>query len=269
VYKTDYPLDEQSVKRLCGIINAIYDRYLDESNIIWHIFVPDKNAFLSNTGHLVLDYAKMEYIILDSVNKRIKYIDIKPFLSADSYYRTDSHWRQETLFPVAEKIAAAMGFDLNHKPFTENRFDAFFGVYYGQSALNMPPDELIWLTNETTNSIYLTTPERPGQRFPVYDLTQLTAVDPYNLFMLGPVSIVTAVNHANEGGRRLIIFRDSFAAPLAPLLLDAFYEITMIDLRYVNPDILGRFVDFNGADVLFIYSAGLYNNSDSVRNVTR
>ena len=268
VFKTDYPLNERSILRLCSIINAVYNRYLDETDNVLYTIVPDKNAYLENSGYLVLDYEKMQSLIRQSINEDIASFSIFNALSMESYFRTDSHWRQEKLLPVAETLATEMDFELNHKPFREERFDAFYGVLYGQSALNIKPDDMVWLISETTEDAIVTSIEKPGQQLPVYDLSQLEAVDPYSIYMCGPTAIVTALNPDNDSGRKLIMFRDSFASALSPLLLDAYSEITMIDLRYVNPDMLDQFVDFTDADVLFIYSAGLFNTSDSVRGVS-
>jgi hypothetical protein len=280
VFKTEYPLNEQSVRRLCGIINIMHQRFLDESNNVRYTLVPDKNSYLEHSGHLILDYGKMESLIRETINEDIAYIRIFDDLSPESYYKTDAHWRQEKLFPVVDTLAAEMGFQPNHKPFTEESFDAFYGVYYGQSALNIAPDRMIWLVSETTENAIVDNIEKPGEVFPVYDLSQLTAVDPYSIFMCGPAAIVSAQSgsgpqrmSSSSGeedeypptGRHLIMFRDSFASALSPLLLDAYSTVTLIDLRYVQPDMLGQFVDFSGADVLFIYSAGLFNTSDSVR----
>lgn len=37
------------------------------------------------------------------------YIDLTDLLSLDDYYRTDSHWRQEKILPVAQRLAETMG----------------------------------------------------------------------------------------------------------------------------------------------------------------
>jgi hypothetical protein len=243
----------------------MYGRLPDETNNVWYTLVPDKNSRLEASGRLILDYNRMESLIRETLHEDIAYIRIFDDLSLDSYYRTDSHWRQEKLFPVVYTLAAGMGFQPDHRPFAEERFEAFFGVYYGQSALNIAPDTMIWLVSETTENAIVENMEKPGVPFPVYDLSQLSATDPYSLFMCGPAAVVTAQNPANTSGRRLILFRDSFASALSPLLLDAYSTVTLIDLRYIHPDILGQVTDFTGADVLFIYSAGLFNNSDSVR----
>jgi hypothetical protein len=264
VFKTEYPLNVTSVNRLCAIINMLHDRFLDESNRVWYSVAPDKNVFLDSTRHLILDYDEMLRLIRENISDEIEYIDIFDTLNLQSYYRTDSHWRQEYLFPVAERLSAVMGFELPEIEYTHESFDRFFGVYYGQSALNVPPDELVWLVNDTTRSLRVTNAEKPG-RHPIYDLSQLESVDPYNIYMQGPAAIVSVTNPAVSGGRDLVIFRDSFSSPLSVLLLESYRSVTLVDLRYISPGMLDNFVEFSGADVLFLYSTGLFNNSESVR----
>ena len=46
----------------------------------------------------------------------MEYIDITKLLAKDDYYRTDSHWKQENILPVAEciyemRVAAEMCHD--------------------------------------------------------------------------------------------------------------------------------------------------------------
>ena len=81
----------------------------------------------------------------------------------------------------------------------------------------------------------------------------------------GNQSVVTVRNEKNTSGKRLIIFRDSFGSSIAPLFLEAYTEIVLVDLRYIPSAYLGEFVDFKGADVLFLYSTLLLNNSLSLR----
>jgi hypothetical protein len=73
---------------------------------------------------------------------------------------------------------------------------------------------------------------------------------------------------ANESGRRLIIFRDSYTSSLAPLLVDSYSEVLLLDTRYIYPHMLGSFVtpeEFTDADVLFMYSAMILNDSNTLR----
>ena len=87
----------------------------------------------------------------------------------------------------------------------------------------------------------------------------LTALDGYDLYLGGANAILTVENPAGTTGKELILFRDSFGSSLAPLLLDSYDKITLIDLRYVSPDLLPQFVEFSNQDVLFLYNTGIIN----------
>ncbi len=86
------------------------------------------------------------------------------------YYRTDTHWRQETLGETAAAIAAAMGASLPAEYETVDVSSAFRGVYAGQYALPVEPDALRYLTNGTIASLRVYNYET-GAEIPVYDLT--------------------------------------------------------------------------------------------------
>ena len=64
---------------------------------------------------------------------------------------------------------------------------------------------------------------------------------------------------------RLILFRDSFGSSIAPYFLEQYREITLVDIRYVSPQRLGKLVDFADCDVLFLYSSLVLNNSETLK----
>ena len=83
------------------------------------------------------------------------------------------------------------------------------------------------------------------------------------MFLSGSLSLVTIENPLAKEDRRLVIFRDSFGSAIAPLLISGYSEITLADIRYMHPDNLGKFVDFGGCDVLFLYSTLVLNHSET------
>ena len=87
----------------------------------------------------------------------------------------------------------------------------------------------------------------------------------YNIFLNGPSSLINITNPAATNEKELILFRDSFASSLAPLLLPFYKKITLIDLRYVKMDYVANLVDFQNKDVLFIYSPLIINNSSILK----
>ena len=142
--------------------------------------------------------------------------------------------------------------------------DRFYGVYCGQSALPLAPDTLRYLTSETLLgcTVYDYETDSTG---PVYDLPALEGEDPYSVFLSGSKSLLTITNPSADTDRELVIFRDSFASSLAPLLTSAYAKITLVDIRYVQPERLGRWLTFDSQDVLFLYSVSVLNHSETLK----
>ena len=194
-----------------------------------------------------------------------EYIDIFDTLSLDMYYRTDTHWRQETLGETAAAIAAAMGASLPAEYETVDVSSAFRGVYAGQYALPVEPDALRYLTNGTIAALRVYDYET-GAEIPVYDLTLAAGRDGYEMFLGGTKALLTIENPNAETDRELVIFRDSFGSSIAPLLAQGYAKVTVVDIRYMAPALAGRFVDLSQADdVLFLYSTGVLNHSETIQ----
>ena len=56
-----------------------------------------------------------------------------------------------------------------------------------------------------------------------------------------------------------------FGSSMAPLLAEGYRKITLVDTRYIAPELLRNFVSFENADVLFLYSALILNQSSALR----
>ncbi len=266
IVKIQFPNDgsvENAVKKL----NAVYDKYLKDSNAnIYLSIVPDKNYF-ADDFRLKPDYESMVGTVTSGMSYA-EYVDLFSVLEKDDYYKTDTHWKQEALLPAAEKLANAMGVQLSGD-FTEHTAsDSFNGVYVGQVALPMKPDTIKYLTSAAIDraTVTLFDNKLEGETMPMYDETKLGGKDGYEFFLGGGnLGLMKITDPSNESGRRLILFRDSYGSAIAPLLTGAYSEITVIDTRRVNPAVLGMFVDFNDADVLFLYSSLVLCDSSEIK----
>lgn len=85
------------------------------------------------------------------------------------------------------------------------------------------------------------------------------------MFLSGSLSLITIENPQATRDKKLILFRDSFGSALAPLLISGYREITLVDIRYIHPDHLGQFVDFEGCDVLFLYSTLVLGHGEMLK----
>lgn len=266
--KLEYPLNEASVRKAMGKFNDLHDMYLRDSD--GHIFfavVPDKSYYLAReNGYPAMDYDAL----FTSVREQTPWatpIDLTGSLSAEDYYRTDTHWRQEKILPAAQAICSAMEIPLlQEADYTREAIEVpFYGVYYGQAALPMASETLYVLRNEMLDGCTVTNLEKNETYRGVYDRNKLTSRDLYDVFLSGAVSVLTVENPAAETDRELIVFRDSFGSSMIPLLLQGYRTVTILDTRYVAPNMLSNLVDFHGQDVLFLYSTLVINSSAALK----
>ncbi len=270
--KQDYPLSESEVTAATNRINQIYDTYLkDSGSKIYCAVIPDKGYYLAeSSGHLAMDYADLSSHMQEAL-PFARHIDLTATLAIENYYYTDTHWRQETLIPTAGAICDALDMPAPQKEdytATETPID-FHGVYYGQAALPIAPETLYLMESQRLSqmqvSIHNGSTFAPVSYCGVYDLEKLSTKEPYDVFLSGPQSIMRIENPNAATNRELIIFRDSFGSSITPLLVSEYKTVTLVDTRYLNSQLLGRFLEFNGQDVLFMYSTLVLNTGSMIK----
>lgn len=250
ISKLEYPMNTPMLDHAIALFTQVKEKYLGD-NPVYFAMIPDKNKDLAQ---LKLDYEAFEKYMQEGLSFATP-ISIGDLLTPEDYYYTDTHWRQEKIIDVAQRLAEAMGTDISAEYTQEILEDPFYGVYAGQSALRCDPDTIVYLTNDTIAGLQVEGADA------VYDMKKADSRDPYEMFLSGNQPVIKLTNPQNSQGRRLILFRDSFGSSIAPLLAEGYSEITLVDLRYINSQLLDRFVDFENADVLFLYSTILLNNS--------
>ena len=262
--KLEYPLHTDSLEHATDQFEYIYEKYLmDKKMDIYLSIVPDKSYFLAEKyGYLSMDYKELCHIMQNSMDYA-NYIDITKTLDITDYYKTDTHWRQEKLPETAAVLAESMGASISGN-YTEYALDLpFYGVYYGQSALPLPPETLYYLSNDVLDSCIVTNHEDQTIGG-IYNMEKKSGKDPYEIFLSGPRSLITIENPNYKSDRELIIFRDSFGSSIAPLLAGGYAKITLVDIRYLRADLLDRFIEFKNQDVLFLYSTSVLNHSETL-----
>lgn len=290
--KIEYPLNETSVSHAASRFSYVYERYLKASgSAVYVSVVPDKGYFLAEKhGAPAMDDERLAALLTEAM-PFASYIDLFPVLALEDYYATDIHWRQEKIMPAARLLLQKMkaedsalqktdentvpdalaGEDISEDVRMEDSgytmkkaSNAFYGVYCGQTALPLSPDTMYYLDSETLSACIVWDGEAQKE-IPVYDLAQAEGRDPYSMFLGGSKSLVTIENPKALSDRELLLFRDSFGSSIAPLLAEEYSKITLIDIRYLSPELLDRFVTFAGQDVLFLYSVSVLNHSETIR----
>lgn len=261
--KLEYPMDTASLQYAAERFRFVYEQFLSGSDVYLSV-IPDKSCFLAKeNGYPSVDCGAFA----DELRKNMdfaEYIDISDKLELSDYYRTDTHWRQEEIADVARYLAGSMGVSLQAE-YTSVKVDTpFYGVYFGQSALPLPADTLYYLDSDFLHGCTVFDFETDSD-IPVYDQSKAAGKDPYELFLSGPKSLLVIENPAAATEKELICFRDSFGSSIAPLLAEGYRKITLVDIRYISPVMLGQFISFEGQDVLFLYSTSVLNNSVTIK----
>ena len=265
--KLDYPVDTASVSRATGIFNRIYKQYLEKTNCkVYMAAIPDKGYYLgAQNGFPVMDYEEM-FALLQQQMPWATHIDLTDTLTLDSFYLTDTHWRQEKLLPVAEKLSQALGVTApKAEDYTLRTLpETFYGVYYGQAALPVASEKITLLESELLKNCKVYNYETQ-QYTSVYDEAKRQGKDLYEVYLSGPQSILTIENPNAATDRELVIFRDSFGSSITPLLVQDYAKVTLVDVRYVPSMMLGRYLTIENADVLFLYSTMVLNDSTTLK----
>ena len=265
--KYDNLIKEAEVKMVATKINKIQDKILKNMNVYYSV-IPDKNYFLADKyGYPKMDYSKMQNILDENI-KDAKYIDLFSVLTIEDYYSTDTHWKQEKLDNIIKVLSKKMNFSCEGIRNVEEKYP-FYGVYYGQSALPLAADILKYGYNDSIKNAkvkYLNETTLTMDDGSIYDLEKLNGNDPYDVFLSGAKSLITIENSKSKSDKELILFRDSYGSSLAPLLIDGYKKITIIDLRYIASPLIEQFVEFSdNSDVLFVYCTDVINNGSILK----
>lgn len=262
--------NEAAVNNIIKGYNHIYETMLKDGPNVYFSIIPDKNYFIAEeNGYPSIDYEALVNKFNAELNSNIKYINLFDSLSIDDYYTTDIHWRQEKIEPVVNKLASEMNFETGKTEYTENKLDGFYGVYYGQSALPMSSEELIYYTQNNEgitvkllNETYSAQGITKFEEIDMYNIEKYTGADPYDIFLHGPKQLIVIENENASSDRELVIFRDSFTSSLAPLLVESYKKITLVDLRYIaNIFITEEMVEFKeNQDVLILNCIDVLNS---------
>ena len=192
------------------------------------------------------------------------------------YKRQDHHWTPEAGFLACQTIAETLrrdyGFTIPGK-YTDERF--FTRTFYSDYFLGSQ-GKRVGSLYAGADDITLYTPKFDSEltySCPAYGFTRTgpfeTSVcfpervaqqdwfngNPYTYYAGGDYPIATITNHKNPDGPRVVLLRDSFACALTPFLALSCSELTTIDLRYFEGDLLDTIAGLEPDIALTLYAA--------------
>ena len=260
IYKSNYPTNKKSINNFIEKTKKLMN-LLTKDNQVFIMVIPDKNYYLEEDNFLHIDY---DYIYKNINKLGLNTIDIRDVLNMEDYYETDTHWRQEKIDKVVKRMSEVMNFAYKKQVYEQEVYNKFYGVYYGESAIKRRPEDLYYLTNETINLAKVKYLENSSLE-KIYNIDKLASLDAYEVYLDGASSFIEIFNDNSKSNKELVIFRDSFGSSLAPLLVEYYKKITIIDNRYINSNNFLNYIEFNNQDILFSYSTLVINSSETLK----
>lgn len=277
------PNEKATVANIAGINNFAN---LFNGNI-YTMLIPsaiaaDYDKLPSYNGYFVKP-AWDQLALIDTINNEletsIKTLDGTTALKIlnGHYYRTDHHWNSDGAFAVYNNwYAEQAGLPKRSADnfVIETVSDEFYGTLYSKSGFrDITADEIkVYKIGEVEKyemGLYKSGEIKANQTADkIFFDEKLSIKDKYSYFLndnYGFAKITTK----SQSGKKLLIFKDSFANSFVPMLLEDYSEIMLVDMRHTTGNIR-NIVDLeNYDDALFLYSIDLFTHQDVLESLSR
>ncbi|MBE7021545.1 MAG: hypothetical protein E7411_08960 [Ruminococcaceae bacterium] len=235
-------------------------------NKVFYSVIPSKSFFINESLKTPFDYGKMLEIMSSEI-RSAEYIDLFKTLSLEDYYITDPHFKQDKISALINELGSKLGFSVDINNYNKVKVENFIGQHKAK-VQEIKGEEMYYLTSSfTEGSTVNNIMGDPGTT--VYNPGKLTSASPYDLFLSGPSPVCVIKNPSGPEGKRLVIFNDSYSCTVAPMLLEAYSEITLIDLRYVISTLIPNYAEIGNADILFMYNEQIVNNGEMLKVIKK
>jgi hypothetical protein len=221
--------------------------------------------------------------LLQTLSQRgVPYLDLRENIRDegpdhhDLFYRTDGHWKAETgLWAsgiLADYLNKKHGFNFN--PLLVNPAEYNYTLYedwflsgYGKKVTlaQTAAEDFVLLTPKFDTDFSLAIPELNldirGSFDILIDRSQIDIKDyyglsPYGAYMYSNRQLITVHNNLIQGGKKLLLLKDSFANVVSPFLSAGIEDLHILDLRHFNGS-LKSYIEKNRPDMV----VALYNPS--------
>ncbi len=186
------------------------------------------------------------------------------------YYRTDHHQTAYGGFYIYRKIARSFGIE----PYALEDFavqevsDAFYGTTWSEATLPGITADSIYLFEAKKPISFVTEFVGEDKKLEgLYDLSALTKKDKYAVY-LGGNHAITKITSEVKNGKKLAVFKDSYAHNIVPFLAHHYEEIHMIDPRYYSLDALSYLAEQGISDILVLYSTANFAADTNVFKIS-
>lgn len=212
------------------------------------------------------DWNKVEKKLPDSMDV----IDVSKTLTKHKdegvFYRTDHHWTSLGAYYAFQAAAQSLGIESDevkqYKAHTVS--NTFEGTLASKSGCHEVTDTItVYEPQEDDTQFYVTYDDTQEKSRSLFVEKCLEDKDQYTVFFGGNHPRVT-IRTTSESGRRLLIFKDSYANSFIQFLTPYYEKIILVDPRYYYDNASSIISGEEITDVLFLYNLNTYLEDNSL-----
>lgn len=269
--------DPEITKKNAEAISAFAQKYAStlESSVM---LVPTAVEFYPSeippfaTAYDQTEYIQNFYKKLRGVNRVDAYTALASSASngsRDIFYRTDHHWTSYGAYTGYTALAKSLGYKAaTHDMFNiEHASHDFLGTLYSKAVYGTQWADNIDLYTYAPGNVVTDVVKYTGKNTQTYSTIffrrNLEEKDQYTVFLGQNVPVVKIKTNVNNG-KKLLLFKDSFANSLMQFLPLHYEEIALVDLRYLNEPLSEYLNVRNYQQALFLYNVGNFTDDSSL-----
>ncbi|MBQ8162138.1 MAG: hypothetical protein IJ083_15535 [Clostridia bacterium] len=212
-----------------------FERLAGEIGAPVYFLTPPTHGFLlkeSMPGYMGALYDG-EADLLEALRSTGKMIELPEEFAASPetvYYRTDHHWTLDGASMAYDAVCRAMGFErVSQEDFTCREFPGFYGTTFSRSGLLFARADTIRTAEKEGGRLYI---GDSGETFDYLIFPEhAETYDGYAVYLGGNHGYLEITGENADGGT-LLVYKDSFANCLLPLLAASFRKVVAVDVRY-------------------------------------
>ena len=275
LFEQQTPLNEETLQTTTDAINTFLERekhaqsamilapnssYVLQKYMPYHLRESDQKEQLTQIKKAIQG-EKFSWI---SVLKSFEKVEDPTTL----YYRTDHHWttpaaKQAFLALSSKWELGAKSNDFTMAPVSK-RFSGTLASSYGERKIK---DVLQICAPKNSAGTYTVSYDSQNKvTTSVFDTEKLEQKNQYEVFLGGNFDKIV-ITTLSESGNTLLLFKDSFANCLIPMLTPYFSKIVIIDPRYFSDSLSDVLEDTDFTHVLFVYNLNTFLADKSLAGV--
>ncbi len=208
--------------------------------------VADQDAYL----------AQLEGMLAGSGAQLLSLDTFRAHAGQGGYFRTDHHWNAQGAYWAYRDICQALGIVPHdwEEYQAETVSHSFYGTLYSKAGAWWVPADAIQRVSLPGQEAIMQHLMDDGTDHPLFWEENLAVKDQYTYY-LGGNHALSVLENPQGNGRKLLLFKDSYAHILAPYLASHFSEVHLLDPRYYK-GYVDRYAAENGiTDIVVVMTA--------------